>query len=279
MRKLGKFLVLVLAVLFVLFALSGPLDSQPQAQETPVPMHSGIPENSAVVYTEDKDLFVMDLLTMEVAQLTATPELDEQNAVWSPDGSKIAYIASTPENLQVRELHVMDLEYPEQSYMVHECFSASCWYPLWSPDGTRISFIRLDFSRGHTYGEWLLYDTTTGESQVLLEGDVFIDIAPGDWLQERLVVRYNDADQNNRYVVFEQDGTLHSSGALSEVPDQFDVEWYRAYELVAISYQVIQCSEVPDVPECFEIENVLTVAQQVSRADGEMSMIYLNPDW
>lgn len=94
-----------------------------------------------VVYAVSED-FVSDLWTSDaegrgLTRLTATPDLSEEGAAWSPDGRRLAvgvFHAGT------RWIEVMDADGTHRAAVTdggHDDFS-----PAWSPDGTRLLFSR-----------------------------------------------------------------------------------------------------------------------------------------
>jgi len=83
------------------------------------------------------DLFLMDLSTGEVTQLTDTPEY-EGAPTWSPDGSFIAYEAYRDDNL---EIIVGPADEPTKNAIRLTTSPAVDHSPAWAPGGRQIAFI------------------------------------------------------------------------------------------------------------------------------------------
>ena len=83
------------------------------------------------------DIWVMNPDGSEPTNLTNTPEISEWSPAWSPDGTRIAYVAGS--NF-VFTINVMNADGSEQTPIVSE--PGHQFGPSWSPDGTQIAFTR-----------------------------------------------------------------------------------------------------------------------------------------
>ena len=92
------------------------------------------------------DVFLLDMKTDSVVNLTAHPAMD-YGFSWSPDGESLAFASDRDGN---QEIYVLNLESGALSRLTHdEARDAS---PCWSPDGTRIAFTsRRDTQSGEIY--------------------------------------------------------------------------------------------------------------------------------
>lgn len=81
------------------------------------------------------DVFVLDLATGEVDQLTNAPGPD-QNPVWSPDGRRIAFRSRRDGN---DEIYLMDADGSNQDNLTRS-EDQDEWGPTWSPDGEWLAF-------------------------------------------------------------------------------------------------------------------------------------------
>jgi Tol biopolymer transport system component/class 3 adenylate cyclase len=72
------------------------------------------------------------------AQLRASPDDDEDNAAWSPDGTRLAFDASTPES-GGRDIYVTSSTGTSLTRLTND--PRQDFAPSWSPDGTHIAFV------------------------------------------------------------------------------------------------------------------------------------------
>ena len=79
----------------------------------------------------DSDIWVMDADGTNKQQLT-TSSADEYSPIWSPDGTRIAYVSSSG-------IWVMDADGTNKQQLTTS--SADGYPPIWSPDGTRIAYV------------------------------------------------------------------------------------------------------------------------------------------
>ncbi|HEX6033251.1 MAG TPA: hypothetical protein VFY83_02410, partial [Anaerolineales bacterium] len=108
-----------------------------------------------IVYSNENDLYVMDLADLRVRRLTHGPEWDF-DAAWSPDGTQIVFRSHRDGN---EEIYVMNANGSNQRNLSRN--PGGDWSPVWSPDGTRIAFFS---EREGKSGIWVM--DTNGENLI-----------------------------------------------------------------------------------------------------------------
>jgi len=102
---------------------------------------SSSPDGEKIAFASNRggfwDLYLLDLSSGDVTQLTNTPEY-EGAPTWSPDGSFMAYEAYENESLNI---FVGPANDPLSDFIRLTASSASDHSPAWAPDGRHIAFI------------------------------------------------------------------------------------------------------------------------------------------
>lgn len=132
-----------------------PFDSPPSAPDPNVPPLDGSVQMSGQVLVETWDdmrsndhIAVMDADGSNLRPLFTSTE-EESQGVWSPDGTKIAFLRNRAPELQPdgstyssgawpAEIIVGNADGTHEQVIVHE---ASVGSPIWSPDGSRIAYL------------------------------------------------------------------------------------------------------------------------------------------
>lgn len=87
------------------------------------------------------DVWLFDTQTDQYTNLTSQNEQLDADASWSPDGSKIAYMAYTQESPK-KDLWVINLETNDKKNITNGI--TEVWTPVWSPVDDRIAFISYE---------------------------------------------------------------------------------------------------------------------------------------
>lgn len=138
-----------------------------------------------------RDLFVMMTDGTGLTNLT-NDAVAEISPVWSPDGSRIAYVASRDGGA---EIHVMDADGSNRLRLTDGPDEDN--FPSWSPDGSRIAF-----SRGTAGGGFDIYVMNADGSGItnLTDDPATFDIEPA-W------------SPDGATIAFERDGGLYVMNA------------------------------------------------------------------
>ena len=113
------------------------------------------------------DIYVLDLATGGLFNLTSTPAEIESRIQWSPDSSSIAYVSSSPSERQDwsrEDLRVVELDPPGARRIVIPDWGCSSYE--WSPDAARV----LAYLCGDTFGSPMkLVDLTNLSTSILAD--------------------------------------------------------------------------------------------------------------
>jgi Tol biopolymer transport system component len=107
------------------------------AQATPANAH--FPgSNGKIAYMARFDIYAVNSDGSDNTNLTPnTPDSDDTEPAWSPEGTRIAFAADRDGNY---EIYTMNADGSNQVRLTHD--AANDEFPTWSPDGTRIAFTR-----------------------------------------------------------------------------------------------------------------------------------------
>jgi Tol biopolymer transport system component len=150
-RNIGRFIALTLALALSLAAKTLPINSTYSAHAATYTSRAMSNDQSAseavtngkIVFGRNGELFTMNADGSDPRQLPfalgSEPSLASLGAIWSPDGTKIAFVRSTTTTFQDRnQICVMNADGSNQKCPSGEDAIA----PAWSPDSTQIVFTK-----------------------------------------------------------------------------------------------------------------------------------------
>jgi Tol biopolymer transport system component len=118
-------------------------------------------------------VYVANLSTMMVENLTESPDVNEQVPRWSPDGQWISY--STDADLPAGPV-TLELLNPETGARRRPPAFAGGAFVRWTPDSRAVTYARA--LPTYAAGDIVVQDLETGDLTVVLPPDGFEDFSP-----------------------------------------------------------------------------------------------------
>jgi Tol biopolymer transport system component len=142
-RKRMRRAVLLLAVTVAALFLAGgllPMPMEPAAQTTSA-------TNGKIAYAKLGDIWVMDADGTNETNLTNTPDINERDPAWSPDGAKIAFTGPGKFNEDnsggLADIYVMDADpTTDDATSLTNTPNFEEYQPSWAPSGAQLVFVR-----------------------------------------------------------------------------------------------------------------------------------------
>lgn len=137
---------------------------------------------------EQWDIFLVSPSNGQVFNITKTPEISEEDPVWSPDGEMLAYSVK-PKDGANYEIDVIDVSTKKITHITtNTSRDLSNYNPIWSRDGKHIVFTRADapFKNANIF----IADVATGHAT---------NLTPH---QGELVFSATDLSPNGRTILF-----------------------------------------------------------------------------
>ncbi len=129
------------------------------------------PDGKWIVYEQDHgggeiyDLYAIPAAGGEALKLTDTPDISETNALWSPNGSMLAF-SSKPKTSPITNVAVLDWKSRRVRPLTREQAAMEGWYPVtWSRDAKYVFAMRADVG----YNDSSIYriDVASGKAEEL----------------------------------------------------------------------------------------------------------------
>ena len=103
-----------------------------------------LPLDSSIVFSEEGVIYTVSPDGSNAFIILEDDRCNEQ-PVWSPEGTQIAFISSTECNIFSKRLYVMNADGSFIRLLAEYGDDFSLYYPSWSPDGSKIAFQVTDW--------------------------------------------------------------------------------------------------------------------------------------
>ena len=127
---------------------AGPQDGHPAPS----------PSGKLLAFVRGGDIYVLDISTGAITNLTKSPSLTERAPAWSPGGKEIAFELFNPSNGR-SDIYVMFADGTNVTQLTNTSDESES-FPKWSPDGKRLAFTLL--SVGSSGDIWVMNADGTG---------------------------------------------------------------------------------------------------------------------
>ena len=206
-----KLAFLSTALFVAAFGMSAPASAQSTA-----------PNSKIVFSSNDFDIYVMDEDGTNVVNLTNSPESSEYSPVWSPDGSKIAFVQGQyyGDGWTFLDIWVMDADGSNRVNLTRTSRNDE-FSPSWAPGGQRIAYVKSD-DHPEITEDWGIYvmDADGGNVTSLTnsrETPAYEETGPA-WAPDGSKIAYAGVgDGRRRIMTMDPDGS--NQQVLSSSPD------------------------------------------------------------
>jgi serine/threonine protein kinase/Tol biopolymer transport system component len=117
----------------------------------------GLTYAARVAPDQPQDIFVLGASDTP-RNLTNTPDMEEDFPAWSPDGRRLAFVASPPANLGQRQIYTIDADGGSRTQLTSG--PGPHTNPVWSPDGKWIAYLAQEGS-----SDWQVWAMRTDGSE------------------------------------------------------------------------------------------------------------------
>jgi Tol biopolymer transport system component len=135
------------------------------------------PDGTRLLYFTDeprpRDLFIREVATNKVTQLTQTPDFEEASPRWAPDGRRIAFVGSDKTEGAESDIWLLDTGTGQRRNLTASQ-EVGEFHPDWSHDGTRVVYIRTLNSQFSVATR----DVRSGVETIVASGNGFAVLSP-----------------------------------------------------------------------------------------------------
>lgn len=171
--------------------------------ETIGQVSAAVPTNGRIAFvstrhnTPGSEIYTMKTDGTDVRRITTGNTRDEYDVVWSPDGTKLAFVRQLGDFNQ-GQIFVINADGTNETRLTNN--NADDFNPTWSPDGTKIAFAtsRDNAGNGNTEIYMMMAD---GTNQIRLTNRPGADVEP-DWSPDGLKIVYSRQDDDRIYRIY-----------------------------------------------------------------------------
>jgi subtilisin-like proprotein convertase family protein len=170
-------------------------------------------------HNDNSDIRVMNADGTGKVWLTDSPG-DDEDPVWSPDGSKLAFHSYRDGNA---EIYVMDADGTNQTRLTNN--TTDDYDPHWSPDGTKLVFTAM--RHGENNSEiYVMNSDGTNQTRLTNNSDYEYDYYPV-WSPDGTKIAFGSSrtTYTYRYFTMNPDGTNQALFNLSELRGTYGITW------------------------------------------------------
>jgi hypothetical protein len=233
------------------------------------------------VFGQPADIYVVNVDTKEIVNLTNTPDIDEAGPIaWSPDGGEIAYVVieqverSRQQIFDIPHIWIMNSDGTNRRLLLNR----PCDNPVWSPDG---EFLLVSAEIGGPWGtSWEPVLVRKNGEEIRLMG---FSGYPLSWSPDgRYILFYSDEEKENESIAY---GVLYRYDLQTNQIAKLTTEdedvmageffrnipklWYYDQHIENVVFMDIDGSNkvvAPDLPDEFFI--TFGIGQKVPSPDG-----------
>ena len=135
------------------------------------------PDGKQLLYFTDeplpRDLYLRDMASGDITQLTQTDDFDEMSPRFAPDGRRVVFVGSEKHEGAESDIWTLDIETGERRNST-QTPGVGEFHPDWSHDGARVIYIRVE----NGAFDVAIRDVETGEETIAATGNGYAVLSP-----------------------------------------------------------------------------------------------------